>query len=105
MFLADKITDSQHAYLPGRGTLSAWEMLLNKIQKYKYIYEIDLKQCFPSIRGEYISDELENLGVPEEYINYIEMINRSTPNPIVKDQVVKKMMNEPFKEEHSFLSV
>ena len=78
---------------------------MNKVEKYKYIYEIDLEQCFSNIRGEYISHEFEEMGVPEKYIKFIEKLNRSTPNPIVEDQIVKKMVNETIVEEHPFLTV
>jgi len=51
-FVKDKMKENQHAYLPGRGTKTAWADLLKKSEKYKYIYEIDLKGCFDNIAGE-----------------------------------------------------
>ena len=95
--LKDKIVSSQHAYIPGKGTTTAWEDLLNKVEKYKYIYEIDLKQCFPNIQGKYITEELRELGVPFEYYSRLEGMNRSVPKPIVDDQEEKKRMNEEGK--------
>lgn len=77
-FLKDKLYKSQHAYIPGKGTTTAWKDLLNKVDNYKYIYEIDLKQCFPNIQGEWITYELGKMGVPEEYVNYLEGLNHST---------------------------
>jgi len=47
--LRDKIPSSQHAYLPGKGTKTAWTSVLEKIDKYKYIYETDLKAFFDTV--------------------------------------------------------
>jgi len=41
--------DSQHGFVPNRGTLTAWKDIFLKVVKAPYIYETDLKQCFPSI--------------------------------------------------------
>ena len=46
---------SQHDFIPGRGTLTAWKEILEKVIKAKYIYECDLKQFFPSINVNYIT--------------------------------------------------
>jgi hypothetical protein len=51
MFLNEYLGDNQHAYRPRRGALTAWKDVFSKIDKYDYIYEIDLKQCFPSIQA------------------------------------------------------
>lgn len=58
------------------------------------MYEIDLKQCFPNIQGEYVTEELLKMGVPRGYCCYLEEINRSTPNPITEDQIEKQKQNE-----------
>lgn len=78
LYLKDEISENQHAYVPGRGTTTAWEMILNKVKDYKYIYEIDLKQCFPNIQGDWVTKELLNAAVPERYVSWIEKINQST---------------------------
>lgn len=78
-FLMDVISPNQHAYRPKKGTLTAWKSLVSKLNKYPYIYEIDLKGCFDNIQSEYVSHDLEQLGMPPRYKYYLENLNRCTP--------------------------
>lgn len=80
IFLEDYFLKSQHGFIPGRGTLSAWIDLLKKIHNYKYIYEFDLKQFFPSVNVHEISRILRNLQVPSDFNKFLELINTSQPN-------------------------
>lgn len=52
---------------------------MSKLKKYPYIYEIDLRKCFDSIRNENVSRKLLELGVPNPIVNYLENLNRSIP--------------------------
>jgi len=61
IYVKDQFLDSQHGFLPGKGSLTAWQDLLGKIEKYPYIYEFDLKQCFPTINILKISQILSRL--------------------------------------------
>jgi len=47
--LIQKIPSSQHAYQPGKGVKSAWTEVLEKIEKYDYVYETDLVSFFDKI--------------------------------------------------------
>jgi len=40
---------SQHAYIPQKGTMTAWREVISKIQKYDFIYETDLKGFFDNV--------------------------------------------------------
>ena len=64
--LRDKIPSSQHAYLPGKGTKTAWTSVLEKIDKYKYIYETDLKAFFDTVNIHGIFELLLRWKVPLE---------------------------------------
>lgn len=44
-----QISDSQHGFRPGRGTLTAWLRTLELIPKYKYVYEFDYVKFFDSL--------------------------------------------------------
>lgn len=44
-----ELKDSQHGFRPKRGTLTAWKAMFTKVIFAPFMYEIDLKQCFPSI--------------------------------------------------------
>lgn len=79
IFLEEKIGDRQHGFQPGRGTMTAWMSVLQSIHKYKYVYEIDLKQCFPSISVVKVTETLANLGVPLGTCYHLENINRCKP--------------------------
>jgi len=49
IMLEKHMLKSQHGFIPGRGTMSAWQEILNKVITKNYIYECDLKQFFPSV--------------------------------------------------------
>lgn len=38
------------------------------------------------------------MGVPKEYIEFMEKLNRSVPDPIVEDQILKKGNNEVIRQ-------
>jgi hypothetical protein len=45
-----KLSDVQHGFRPGRGTLSAWKVLLERVLPARNIYEYDLKAFFDRVR-------------------------------------------------------
>jgi RNA-directed DNA polymerase len=49
IFVEDYFLEDPHGFIPGKGTLTAWTRVLEITENYKYVYEFDLKQCFPSI--------------------------------------------------------
>lgn len=85
IFLRNKISKRQHGFQPMKGTLSAWKDLLGKIHKYKYVYEIDLKGCFPNIAANKITTLLKQEGTPPAVYYWLENINRSIPKFPKKD--------------------
>lgn len=50
IFLEDKFLDSQHGFLPGKGTLTAWQEIFG-ISQSLYIYEFDLKKFFDNVNS------------------------------------------------------
>lgn len=78
-FLRGKLGESQHAYQPLRGTLSAWKELSKNLKEWDFVYEIDLKQCFPSINAAWITEKLEGFGMPPRMFYYLENLNRCVP--------------------------
>jgi len=79
IFLAERLSPRQHGFQPGKGTKTAWADLLSKIHKYKYVYEIDLKGCFPNIDFEMIVSKLKGLGTPYRITKFIEELAERTP--------------------------
>jgi hypothetical protein len=79
LFLHGKLHENQHAYQTKKGTTTAWASLLRKVNKYRYIYEIDLRNCFNEINARWVSVLLEKHGVPKAYTDYLERLNASSP--------------------------
>jgi len=70
-------TGSQHAYLPGRGVLTAWEKIVSRL-KSPNIYESDFKGFFDNVSHEAIARVLRgDLCLPEKEVSFIVDLNRS----------------------------
>jgi len=58
--------DFQHGFRPGRGTKTAWSLVLDQVVKAKYIYEFDIKAFFDRVD---VSNTLEwmeeSYGLPD----------------------------------------
>jgi hypothetical protein len=78
IFLEDKFLPSQHGFIPGKGTLTAWKEVMT-IQKAKYIFEYDLEKYFDSVNIVKIMSYLEDLGVPYPLVIWMEQVHISTP--------------------------
>jgi hypothetical protein len=71
---------SQHGFVSGRGTLTAWREILSKIKEVNHIYEYDLKDCFNKIRLDALSDIMgRELQIPAWIVNKFSQLNMSTP--------------------------
>lgn len=77
--LEDKVLKTQHGFMPGRGTLTAWREIIMKVLKAKWIYECDLVKFFDSIQITEVTKRLEKWGVPKQIVYYLENLNRNTP--------------------------
>jgi hypothetical protein len=78
-FTSHQVLDSQHGFIPGRGCLTAWREVFKKIIGNNYIYECDLKQFFPSVHVNTISEVLEKYRLPKRIMYWLENINRCLP--------------------------
>lgn len=80
IMLEKKLLPTQHGFIPGRGTGTAWRALLKLVNKHKYIYEADLKQFFPSVNTEAITKSLiTKVGMPKKLAEMFEQINQRSP--------------------------
>lgn len=69
-------TTSQHGFRTGLGTKSAWESIFqNVIGKADWVYEFDLKRCFPNIRVQTVSNALRRNEVPEGWVQKFQALN------------------------------
>lgn len=77
----------QHAYMPNRGTLSAWRIMLTKVINSREIYEYDLKGFFDNVRLTRLAVKLKLMGMPEWLNNKIWEINKS-PIKLPEEQLL-----------------
>jgi hypothetical protein len=71
---------SQHGFVSGRGTLTAWKALLDNIKDAPCIYEYDLKDWFNKVRHDYLNKILRvDLKIPEWIVSRFAELNDSTP--------------------------
>lgn len=79
--IACPVNSTQHGFIPNRGTLTAWKTILLKVIKSPNIYEIDLKQCFPSINLVRLETDLINrFHFPYAVARFFVSINYSIPS-------------------------
>lgn len=57
--LRPQLLKSQHAYVPKKGTMSAWKEVIGKVLGSKFIYETDLKGFFPEVSVWKVLDVLD----------------------------------------------
>lgn len=94
-YLSPNFLNSQHGFIPGKGTLSAWKDLFqNEILESKYIYEFDLKNCFGEIRSDKVHDELLRLGLPKKLCDQILKINTSLPKLPAEEKLDESLIQE-----------
>lgn len=79
IYTSHQVLDSQHGFIPGRGCLTAWREVFKKVIENNFIYECDLKQFFPSVHVNTISEVLESYGMPKRVMYWLENINRCLP--------------------------
>jgi hypothetical protein len=79
------VTRSQHGFIPGRGTLTAWHSVMNFVLPSRNIYEIDFKGYFPSVNASAICGHLETLGLPKGISNFFLDMGLTPPDPKTVD--------------------
>jgi len=69
----------QHAYLPTRGVISAWEEIAKRLDRCGSIYEYDLSGFFDRVSARGVESELEKMKLPEREVTFVCDINTSRP--------------------------
>jgi hypothetical protein len=70
---------NQHAYLPGKGVITAWEHLFHLLHTEPNVYEADFKGFFNNIEITELNEILKGLGFPAAELHFIEDLNKSQP--------------------------
>lgn len=73
------ISPSQHGFIPGRGTLTAWNQVATEVLNARNIYEIDFQGCFPSITPDLAETGLKEKKLPKALLNFFYAMNWSKP--------------------------
>jgi len=76
---------TQHAYIPGRGVLTAWQDVMANLPKWDYVYEFDLKGYFDNVSHRGIEDRLLSWGWSHEEVKLISGLMKSLPKLKSKD--------------------
>jgi len=71
--------EKQHAYLPRRGVITAWERLIDRLTNAPNIYEADYQGFFNNITHRAIAEELWKMGLPKYEIEIAMKLNKSLP--------------------------
>lgn len=83
----DRISDMQHGFQIGRGTLTAWIDILRYVKDAKDIWEFDLIKFFDRVSIAWFRAFLLRHNIPAPIVNYFSMINIRVPNKVkVKDK-------------------
>jgi len=82
IFLEEELKKFNHAYLPSRGTLTAWTHFINKVRNAKFIYEFDIKGFFNNVDIDSVIEKLQKRGMPVSQLKDLERILLSCPDNI-----------------------
>jgi uncharacterized protein YbcI len=75
----EELLPSQHAYIPGRGTKTAWQQIISEVIKAKNIYETDLKGFFDNISIYKINNILKDSEIALDLRIWIYNMAKSIP--------------------------
>lgn len=69
--VAPTLSPNQFGFIPGRNLQQAWEKILASLGPQSQLFEFDLKACFNKINIKTVHEELLELKIPKEIVNYI----------------------------------
>jgi len=82
IFLEEELKKFNHAYLPKRGTLTAWIEFLESVRKAPYIYEFDIKGFFNNVDIDSVISKLQERGMPVDQLVDLERVLLSCPDNV-----------------------
>jgi hypothetical protein len=79
-FTNRNLKDSQHGFRPKLGTFTAWKSIFKDLLKALFVFDIDLKQCFPSISLPSLEDTLRRIHkLPPQVAKFYVSLNYMIP--------------------------
>lgn len=98
-FLAHRLIN-QHGFIPGKGTLTAWQQIFQeRLVEKSYIKEWDFKNFFNEIHSNRVSEILLSYHVPKSVVYFLENINRSDIQ-LPSERKLDESVAEAQKESH-----
>lgn len=91
--LRPQLLKSQHAYVPHKGTMSAWKEVIGKILSNKFIYETDLKGFFPEVSVWKVLDVLDKSA--SIFQDWVLRLSESKPKLPAKEQLDESKYKTP----------
>jgi hypothetical protein len=71
--------------------------MILRVIKHKYIYEFDIKQFFPNVDIDEVTNLLQQRGVPKGITYYLENINRQAPILPEEEKLNEKVAHDRYK--------
>jgi retron-type reverse transcriptase len=96
------INSEQHAYLPHKGTKTAWEKIFTKVISCQYIYSFDLEAFFPSVEHSFLYEVMLKKGFPQWVCKWVYDLNGNLPKGLYFTASEWKeidQVSEPYKED------
>jgi len=91
--LRSQLLKSQHAYVPLKGTMSAWKEVIGKVLSNKFIYETDLKGFFPEVSVWKVLDVLDKSA--SNFKTWVLKLSESKPKLPKKEQLDESKYKKP----------
>jgi len=63
-FVTHRLYENQHGHRTGKGTVSAWKVILKEVITSKYIYEFDYMKFHDLIDRRSLANALVRFGIP-----------------------------------------
>jgi len=91
--VAPSLSPNQYGFIPGRNLMQAWEEILSRLTPKCQLFEFDLKACFNKINLKVVHEELKEMGLPIQMVNYITLVNMSFPG-LKKLEIEEEIIKE-----------
>ena len=99
------IKPNQHAYVPGRGVLTAWQQIVRLLGKGRDIYEFDLKGFFDNVNTKAVLDHLhQDFAYPYDEQVWAAQLFRSTPK-LPKEELLDETAVHRRRLQHQMFEV
>lgn len=82
-WLNPRISENQHGHRPGKGSVTCWKEILELVDEYPFIYELDFKKFHDKIERRFLVKSLRNLGVTDLWLK--RLINLQSPYVLKRD--------------------